>query len=86
MKDLEKRIIKIEERNKRVELDKAWETSISRKIIITILTYLTITLFFIVGNLERPFVNSIVPTLGFIISTSSLPFFKKLWIKNKINH
>lgn len=33
-KDLEKEIIQIKERNKRVELDKKWETSWTRKICI----------------------------------------------------
>lgn len=33
-KDLENEIAKIKERNKRVELDKAWETSWTRKICI----------------------------------------------------
>ena len=36
---MEERIEKIEERNKRVELDKAWETSWVRRIGIMILTY-----------------------------------------------
>ena len=36
--NLEQRIEKIEERNKRVELDKKWETSLTRKICIMILT------------------------------------------------
>ncbi len=82
MKDTtEKRITAIEERNKKVELDKAWETSLSRKLIIAILTYATIVLFFIAANLPKPFINSIVPSIGFILSTLSLPYFKKMWIK-----
>ena len=35
-KELENEIIKIKERNKRVELDKAWETSWTRRICIMI--------------------------------------------------
>ena len=37
MKELEERILKIEERNKKVELDKKWETSFTRRISICIL-------------------------------------------------
>ena len=81
MSDFEKRLNAIEQRNKKVEIDKAWETSWSRKIIIAILTYATIVLFFFVAQLPKPFINSIVPTAGFVLSTLSLPFFKKLWIK-----
>lgn len=83
MKDIEKRVEKIEQRNKKVELDKAWETSWTRKIIIAIMTYFVIVLFFITARLPRPFINSIVPTVGFILSTFSLPFFKKMWAENK---
>ncbi len=83
MKDLENRLKAIEERNKKVELDKAWETSWTRRIIILILTYLVIVLFFIIAQLPNPFVNSIVPTTGFVLSTLSLPFFKKIWLQNK---
>jgi len=82
MKTLEKRIEAIEKRNKNVEMDKAWETSLSRKLIIAILTYITIVLFFITANLPKPFINSIVPSIGFVLSTLSLPFFKKIWIKH----
>jgi hypothetical protein len=81
MSDVEKRLNAIEQRNKKVELDKAWETSLSRKIIIAVLTYVTIVLFFFVAQLPKPFINSIVPTTGFVLSTLSLPFFKKLWIR-----
>ncbi len=81
MSDVEKRLNAIEQRNKKVELDKAWETSLSRKIIVAVLTYITIVLFFFVAQLPKPFINSIVPTTGFVLSTLSLPFFKKLWIK-----
>lgn len=81
MKELEKRISNIEKRNKKVELDKEWEVSLMRKITIATLTYFVIVLFFIFADLPKPFVNSIVPTTGFILSTFSLPFFKKIWVR-----
>ena len=81
MKEIEKRLEAIEQRNKRVELDKAWETSWLRKILIAVLTYVTVVLFFLAAQLPKPFINSIVPTTGFVLSTLSLPFFKKAWIK-----
>lgn len=81
MDHVEKRLNAIEQRNKKVELDKAWETSLSRKIIIAVLTYILVVLFFFVAQLPKPFINSIVPTAGFILSTLSLPLFKRLWIK-----
>lgn len=80
-KKLEQEINKIKERNFRVETDKAWETSLFRKLIIAILTYVIIVLFFYFADLPNPFINAIVPTIGFLLSTSSLSIFKKLWIK-----
>ncbi|HSA84293.1 MAG TPA: hypothetical protein VLF20_05435 [Patescibacteria group bacterium] len=81
MKDLENRIEKIEARNRRVETDKAWETSLTRKILIAIFTYLIIAayLYFVVHI--DPWINAIVPTAGFVLSTLTMPFFRKLWEK-----
>ena len=81
IQEIENQIIKIKERNKRVEADKAWEVSAIRKICVAILTYAIIVIFFKVADLPKPFVNSIVPTLGFVLSTLSLSLIKKYWIK-----
>lgn len=80
--DLEKRVSKIEERNKTVELNKTWETSFTRRVLLLIFTYLAIALYlkFIVGI--NPWINAIVPAVGFLLSTLTLPFFKKLWEKH----
>ena len=78
---LEKEIQQIKERNKRVEVDKAWETSLTRKLVIAILTYLVIVIFFFIAELPQPWINAIVPSLAFILSTLSLPLFKKIWMK-----
>lgn len=82
IKQLEERIIKIESRNKTVETDKAWETSYTRKIILIIFTYLSIGLYMNAINVSNPWLNAIIPSLGFLLSTLTLPFFKKLWTKN----
>jgi preprotein translocase subunit SecF len=79
--DFEQEIIKIKQRNRKVETDKAWETSLFRKIVIAILTYIVIVFFFFAAGLTKPFINAIVPTVGFVLSTLSISIFKKLWIK-----
>lgn len=81
MASLEARIEKIEKRNREVETNKAWEISWSRKILIAIFTYLAIALYlgFVVGI--NPWINAIVPTVGFLLSTLTLPYFKKFWEK-----
>jgi hypothetical protein len=79
---LNKEINKIKIRNSKVESDKAWETSLFRKFLIAILTYFVVVLFFKFAHLSKPFINAIVPTIGFLLSTLSIPFFKRYWIKN----
>jgi hypothetical protein len=65
LEQIKKDIQEIKERNIRVEKDKAWETSFFRKTLIAILTYIVVVLFFTFARLSNPFINTIVPTLGF---------------------
>ena len=82
--NLEEEIKKIQERNKRVELDKAWETSWTRKICIMILTYIVVIIYsYVVRNYDNIFLSSLVPVIGFSLSTLSLKFIRKIWEKNK---
>lgn len=79
--ELEKEINIIKERNRKVEKDKAWETSWPRRILILALTYLVASLFFYFAGLPEPLVNSIVPAMAFLLSTLTLDFFKKMWLE-----
>ena len=79
--DIEKEILEIKERNSRVEADKAWETSFSRRALLIIFTYLSIGFYLQAINIARPWLNAIVPAVGFLLSTLTLPFFKKVWLK-----
>ncbi len=81
IQDLEKEIDLIKQRNRRVETEKAWETSWTRRIIVLVLTYLVISLFFLFAGVSRPFINAIVPALAFVLSTASVPIFKNFWLK-----
>lgn len=81
LKELENEIDKIKERNKRVETEKAWETSWTRRVMIVILTYIVISTFFIFAGTPDPLGNAVVPSIAFILSTLSGPFIKKLWLK-----
>ncbi len=86
MEDLKKEIEKIKERNKRVEADKAWETSWTRRILVSILTYIVIISFFYFAGLPNPLLNAIIPTIAFVLSNISLPFGKRYWIKYIYNN
>jgi len=81
MENLEERVKKIEERNKSVETDKAWEISFERRVLLIVFTYLAVAVYFYFLKIEKPWLNAIVPALAFLISTLSMPFFKKIWIK-----
>jgi len=81
IQQLEEEISKIKERNKRVETEKTWETSWTRRIMIVILTYLVISLFFLFAGVSQPFTGAIVPALAFVLSTASVPIFKNFWLK-----
>lgn len=78
--DLEKRVSEIEKRNSRVELDKAWETSWFRRGLLMLFTYLSVGLYMQAIGIASPWLNAIIPSLGFLLSTLTLPFFKNLWM------
>ena len=83
IKDLEQEISRIKERNKRVELDKAWETSWTRKICICILTYIVVIAYsYMVRNYDNILLSSLVPVIGFTL-TLSLKLIRKIW-QNKV--
>ncbi len=81
LEELDREIQEIKKRNLRVEADKAWETSKTRKFAILLLTYIVMVVFFIVAKIERPFINAIVPVVAFLLSTATLSFFKRRWMK-----
>ena len=84
LKELENEIIQIKERNKRVELDKTWETSWTRKICICILTYIVVVIYsYIIRIYDNIFLSSLVPVIGFSLSTLSLKYVRKIWEKNR---
>jgi hypothetical protein len=73
-------IRKLKERNIRVEQDKAWETSKTRRTIIAVMTYFIVVLFLFLIDAPKPWLNALVPTAGFVLSTLTLPLFKRIWI------
>ena len=81
--ELNNEVEKIKERNKRVELDKKWETCWTRRICICILTYVVVIIYsYLIRNFDNIFLSSLVPVIGFTLSTLSLKFVRKIWEKN----
>lgn len=83
MNDLEKRIEAIEKRNAKVEQDKAWETSWARRISLAILTYVVVAGYLMVIHKDKPFVNALVPAIGFFLSTLVLRQVRNMWENKK---
>ena len=80
--NIEKEIEEIKTRNKRVELDKSWETSWTRKICIMVLTYIVVVIYsYVTKNVDNILLSSLVPVIGFTLSTLSLKFIRNLWQK-----
>lgn len=80
LKEIEQEIENIKIRNKRVELDKKWETCWTRKICIMILTYIVVIAYsYVIRNYDNIFLSSLVPVIGFTLSTLSLGFVRKVW-------
>lgn len=80
----EQEIENIKERNKKVELDKSWETSWTRKVCIMILTYIVVIIYsYVIRNYDNILLSSLVPVIGFTLSTLSLKYIRKIWEKNK---
>ena len=78
---LEDSLGRIIERNKKKEVDKAWETSLTRKGLLITFTYLSVGFYMQAIGVENAWVNAVIPSLGFLLSTLTLPFFKNLWLK-----
>lgn len=70
----------IQERNARVEGDKAWETSWVRRISIAVMTYVIAVFYMRYAGLNHPMLGAFVPSGGYLLSTLSLPFVKNFWL------
>lgn len=73
----------LEERNNRVDADKAWETSRARFFSLLLLTYVVMCLLFYALKVEGVFSNALVPTMGYFLSAQTLPLIKKWWLARR---
>jgi len=80
LEKIEKRVSEIEKRNRRVESEKAWETSATRRALLALFTYLAVGLYLQAISIPAAWLNAIVPAVGFMLGTLALPFFKKQWL------
>ena len=83
MEKIETEIQNLKDRNKRVELDKTWEVSWTRRIFISVITYLVATLWLHMIREQAVWLKAVVPMAGYILSTLTIPQLKKLWMSTK---
>lgn len=81
IQNLEKEIAALRERNQRVEAEKAWEISYFRIFSIALITYIVAAIVLYIVGVENYLAAALVPTLGYVLSTLSLPALKRWWTK-----
>ncbi|MDO8648962.1 MAG: hypothetical protein Q7R81_04230 [Candidatus Peregrinibacteria bacterium] len=81
MVSLEEQLQAILERNLRVEADKAWEVSFTRRFSIAVLTYAIAVIFLWSIESASPLLHGLIPTGGYVLSTFSLPALKRAWMR-----
>ena len=74
-------IIAIKERNRRVETDKAWERSGFRIFTIAAITYIIASVVMYAIGIANYLLSALIPTIGYLLSTQSLPIIKRWWVK-----
>ena len=81
--EMQKELEIIKERNRRVEADKAWEVSWTRRFFIAAATYVSAGVWLVTINDTNPWLKALVPTVGYLFSTFSLPPIKRWWITKR---
>ncbi|MEK7615754.1 MAG: hypothetical protein AAB420_00930 [Patescibacteria group bacterium] len=85
MNSIEERLQSIEDRNARVETDKAWEVSWTRRLSIAIATYIIASIWLVIIEDTDPFLKALVPSVGYVLSTLSLPLIKRSWVRKNFS-
>jgi hypothetical protein len=78
---VDQRLAAIEQRNLRVEADKAWETSACRKLSIATVTYVVACAVLFLISTPNWAASALMPTLGYLLSTITLGKIRLWWVK-----
>lgn len=85
VKALQQEVETIKARNKRVEADKAWETSWTRNIFIAVVTFILAYILMLLITESQPFGKALVGSVLYLLSTQTYGLLKKWWLKNRKN-
>ena len=83
VKQLQTDIDAIKARNKRVEADKAWETSKTRTTFVALVTFFLLFFFLKLIGADYPLLNAFIAVVGYWISTESYGVLKRWWLKRR---
>ena len=83
IQSLEREVESLKERNRRVEAEKAWEISFVRVLSIALVTYIVAGIVLYSIGVTNFILAALVPALGYILSTQSLPMVKRWWVENQ---
>ena len=75
----------IRERNARVEADKAWEVSWTRRLVIAGGIYIVVCVYLSFLDVQGAALHALVPPGAYLISTLTLPMCKRLWLRKCYN-
>jgi len=70
----------IKARNRRVEADKAWETSWTRRGALATATYFIVLYFLLLVGAPNPYLNALIPAGAFLVQQTTLPWLKRMWL------
>ncbi len=81
--NLDQELEAIKERNKHVEQDKTWELSWTRRLFIALITYIIAGVWLVLIQDSYPWLKAFVPTVGYILSTLTIPVVKSWWVMRR---
>lgn len=79
--DFEEEIQQLKNRNVRVESDKRWEGSWTRRSFIMLVTYIVAVVWLTVIHESNVWLKAAVPVAGFLLSTLTIGPLKHVWVR-----
>jgi hypothetical protein len=81
--DVRDDVREIKDRNARVEREKEWETSWTRRLVIVGATWLAAWAWLLNLGVDNAALHALVPSAAYVLSTLSLPVIKRWWMRSR---
>ncbi len=81
LSSVEEKVAKIYLLDKYNKMQEKWEKSKTRTILIAINNYFFVAIILYLLGVDNVLINAFIPAGGYILSQQSVPYIKKLWIK-----